>query len=294
MVIEKTKTLGQLLNEYHGPKIKQLMADRQVRELLQIRIEIAEAFKDQYSVDTRVDVRSVQRTLDILFPLVKEVVEPGCGGCVTKITNRIIASIEANTKALKALDSPDPEIEEKPIKPTGPTEHVPEARVPGTYVYILVKVRGIAYVHFGVAKREIKGAYQSVENLSTNTVQDVLIEDLYINPNEAQSECKGYMAEWAMLHPGKDHQPEPTNQPEAQPQTETVAQPDDQKPEPPSQNRRGIRVGTMLTNGEAEARVATILEDRYIGIIQQDGQDTELPILFEEIGKQWSKLPPTK
>ncbi len=289
MVIEKQKTLGQLLNEYHGPKIKQLMADRQVRELLQIRIQIAEAFKDQYSVDTRVDVRSVQRTLDILFPLVKEVVEPGCGGCVTKITNRIIASIEANNKALKALDSPDPEIEEKAVKPTGPTEHIPEARVPGTYVYILVKTAGIAFVHFGVAKREIKGAFQSVENLSTNTVQDVLITDLYINPNEAQSECKGYMAEWAMLHPGEDHKIEPTTQPEDQPQPETVAQ-----PEPPSQNRRGIRVGTMLTNGEAEARVATILDDRYIGIVQQDGQDSELPILFEEIGKQWSKLPPTK
>ena len=292
MVIEKTKTLGQLLNEYHGPKIKQLMADRQVRELLQIRIEIAEAFQLQYSIDPRVDVMSVQRTLDILFPLVKEVVEPGCGGCVTKITNRIIASIETNNKALKALDSPDPEIEEKPIKPTGPTEHIPEARVPGTYVYILVKVRGIAYVHFGVAKREIKGAYQSVENLSTNTVQDVLIEDLYINPNEAQSECKGYMAEYAMLHPNESQPTEPTNEPQRK--AEFEIKPEPQSPEPPSQNRRGIRVGTMLTNGEAEARVATILDDRYIGIIQQDGQDTEVPILFEEIGKQWSKLPPTK
>ena len=292
MVIEKQKTLGQLLNEYHGPKIKQLMTDRQVRELLQIRIEIAEAFQLQYSIDPRVDVRSVQRTLDILFPLVKEVVEPGCGGCVTKITNRIIASIEANTKALKALDSPDPEIEEKPVKPTGPTEHIPEARVPGTYVYILVKTAGIAFVHFGVAKREIKGAFQSVENLSTNTVQDVLITDLYINPNEAQSECKGYMAEWAMLHPNESTNDEPIAEPkpiEPKAQPESAAQ-----PEPPSQNRRGIRVGTMLTNGEAEARVATILDDRYIGIVQEDGQDTELPILFEEIGKQWSKLPPTK
>ena len=290
MVIEKTKTLGQLLNEYHGPKIKQLMADRQVRELLQIRIEIAEAFQLQYSIDPRVDVRSVQRTLDILFPLVNEVVEPGCGGCVTKITNRIIASIEENTKALKALDSPDPEIEEKAIKPTGPTEHIPEARVPGTYVYILVKTAGIAFVHFGVAKREIKGSFQSVENLSTNTVQDVLITDLYINPNEAQSECKGYMAEWAMLHPNESH--ELIAEPEPKAESETKTEP--QTPEPASQNRRGIRVGTMLTNGEAEARVATILDDRYIGIVQQDGQDTEVPILFEEIGKQWSKLPPTK
>ena len=95
-----------------------------------------------------------------------------------------------------------------------------------------------------------------------------------------------------MLHPNESQRTEPTEPTEPKAESETKTEP--QSPEPPSQNRRGIRVGTMLTNGEAEARVATILEDRYIGIIQQDGQDTELPILFEEIGKQWSKLPPTK
>lgn len=290
MVIEKQKTLGQLLNEYHGQKVKQLMADKQVRELLEIRIKIAEAFQLQYSIDPRVDLRSVQRTLDILFPFVKEVVEPGCGGCVTKITNRIMASIEANTKALAQLDSPDPEIAEKATKPTMPTAFVPEARVPGTYVYILLKVRSIALIHFGIAKREVNGEFQSVENLSTGTIQDVLIADLYINPNEAQSDAKNYMGEFAIMHPTDEQPTNPIDQPE--PKVEQELEP--QKPEPPKENRRGIRVGTMLTNGEREARVATILDDRYIGIVQEDGQDIEVPILFEEIGKQWSKLPPTK
>lgn len=287
MVIEKQKTLGQLLNEYHGPVAKQLQADHKTRELLEIRIKIAEAFTLQYSIDPRVDVRSVQRTLDILFPFVKEVVEPGCGGCVTKITNRIMASIETNTKALKALDGPESEIEQAETKPTAPAEFIPEARVPGTYVYILVKVRGMAFVHFGIAKSDIDGRYQSVQNLSTNTTEMSLIEDLYINPNEAHSACKGWMAEYAMTNP-TELKPEPTIE------IPSTNEPESPKVEPVKENRRGIRVGTMLTNGEREARVATILDDRYIGIVQEDGQDTEIQILFEEIGRQWSKLPPVK
>jgi hypothetical protein len=300
MVETKSKTLGQLLNEWHGYKAASLQRDKGIGiELLEMRLSIFNAFQLKYGVDERYLVTDLQRTQDLLFPHIKERISTNCSRCVNDVARRILASgvdirrelsAMPNYQASETVDQSDAEEDHKAAVNIPESSDTSNA-MPGSYVYIVNQIASMPSLQIGIAKIGMGTGTREVENLTTGKLEEIAFSQIFNNIGQARQAYAGAMIEWRMRP-----QDEVPIVDESITKANVVAKVEAMDNSLPSQieKPKGIRIGSVLTNGEIEATVSAILSDRYEVICKQDGKDSRAPILFEEIGKQWMKLPQSK
>lgn len=291
------KTLRQILLEYYGPKALTMQREQRTKELLEMRLEICRAVAAEYATSDKYHVIDVDRAMMLVWPGIRSKPSGGCGNCAAANVNKLKAEVRNLEAALDKLNGTE-QMEEKPVieQPINPAH---TGAIAGSYTYAVLVTDGKPMIHLGMAMNGAAHGSQRMMSFITSKEIDVPLELIHPNAQSAHRAWKAMVL--AMQSQPSEPETQPSEQePKQDAAPEAIVAEQSQPPvsDPPKDETpvvtkpAGIRTGTVLTNGEIEAKVLSIEEGHYKAVTKENGADIEIEIKFESIGREWSRLPP--